>query len=240
MKCTYCHIASCLENKCICYIVECRDGLTCSNCARSQNDLFLANDLFLKDESILNLSEPLNLIHEIVTKLHLMPSIAVKSSQEYCKIKKKIPNSTKSNASLILYIIKRTCDDEGLILPLKKICFLMKIPEQDFFLTEKFLFRKKVQHVKEINLQKKCDSIFECLQIYDPKIRGALFSECQKLQKKTDYRIENICATIFILYKYIINKKKIKIYFNTCEEKLNVKIYSVKKILKKYYNINLK
>ena len=60
------------------------------------------------------------------------------------------------------------CDEEGVVIPLKKLCFLMKIPEQDFFATEKFLF-KKIQYIRGVNFEKKCDSIFSCLQIFDPK-----------------------------------------------------------------------
>ena len=66
------------------------------------------------------------------------------------------------------------------------------------------------------------------------------FWNVKNYKKKTDYRIENICASIFILYKYTIDKNKIKKYFSICEEKLDVKIYSIKKLLKKYYNVTLK
>ena len=239
MKCSYCHTLRCLENKCLCYIVECRDGFTCSHCARCQETMLWASEPCLENNIAENLVPSIDLIYEIVEKLHLSYSIAVKTSQEYNRVKKNLFNSTKSKISLILFLLKKKCDEEGVVISLKKLCFLMKIPEQDFFATEKFLF-KKIQYIRGVNFEKKCDSIFSCLQIFDPNKRHVLFLECQKLQKKTDYRIENICASIFILYKYTIDKNKIKKYFSICEEKLDVKIYSNKKLLKKYYNVTLK
>ena len=239
MKCYHCHSIKCLEDKCFCYIVECRDGFTCANCSRCQNVLFLADEPYIQTELGENILGATNLIYEIVAKLHLAPYIAVKASQEYDKIKVFLPNSTKSNVSLILYVVKKQCDEEGIILSLKKLCFLMNVSEQDFFTTEKFLFKKKIEYPNRTNFQKMCESIFSCLKIYKPEITHVLLLECRKLQKKSDYRIENICACIFILYKYTVDRKKIKSHFKICEQKLDVKSYAIKKLLKKYYNINL-
>ena len=83
MKCSYCHTLRCLENKCLCYIVECRDGFTCSNCARAQKTILWASEPYLENNISENLLPSIDLIYEIVEKLHLSNSIAVKTSQEF-------------------------------------------------------------------------------------------------------------------------------------------------------------
>ena len=240
MHCQYCHGIGHAANGCNCYLVETSECLTCLNCYRVQNLPVFQNDILKNVHFSESSNKTKMLIFEIGEKLYISRDIVSRAYDKFLSIKKQILNSTKNHLCLIAYSLKAVCNEEGIILPLKKIYSMVELPTRDYYATQNFLFKKKIKNFKAPSLKKKCDSILLCLGVFNPKIRHILFLQCRKMVKITDYKIENICASVFILYEYTLTKKKnLKKKFKLCEEKLAVKIYSLKKIIKKKYNLVL-
>ena len=240
MHCQYCHAIECITDVCICYVLETSECLTCLNCHKVQNQPVFQKNIFKNVHFSESPNKTKTLIFEIGEKLYISHDIVSRAYDKFLSIKKQILKSTKNHLCLIAYSLKTTCNEEGIILPLKKIYSMVELPTHDYYATQNFLFKKKIKNLKTQSLKKKCDSILLCLGVYNPEIRQILFLQCRKMVKITDYKIENICASVFILYEYTFSKKNnLKKKFKLCEEKLAVKIYSLKKIIKKKYNLVL-
>ncbi len=239
-KCEYCHIKFCTPERCLCDVLDTGEFFSCKNCARVQNNLIYPNYFFCDK----NLDQPKNKNQsdflEFTQKLNLPDYIGNLASEKFFEFKKKLRflNSTKNNEIISIHCLLIACEKHNIAINTKKIFLLFNTKYLDYVKMQKFLLSKNIDLEISHSEEKKCDSLFLKLEVFCPILRKKLIFQSIEILKKSDYKIETVVSSIFILTKILTSdKKNIKFFSKKCSEILGVKLYSIKKIILKFYKI---